>query len=85
MTIQEAAQTSLDVQNAVNLSGVLQSFREIVMDVLWPGARRRGKGTDWVNQHPICTLFLDKLSDLDHRLNVEVQELAGRQEVEVKP
>jgi hypothetical protein len=80
MMIQEVAQTALDVQNAVNLSGVLQSFRDIVMDVLWPEARRLGKGTDWVNHHPICTLFLNKLSDLNRRPDyfkayVEVQEL----------
>jgi hypothetical protein len=89
MTIQEAAQTALDVQNAVNLSGVLQSFRDIVMEVLWPEARQRNKGTDWVNSHPIVTVFLDKLSDLNlrpdfFRAYAEVQELAKRQEVEVK-
>lgn len=64
MTLRQAALVSLEVQDACNLSGVLQSFRGIVMDVLWPAAREQGKGTDWVNQHPICVLFIDKLSAL---------------------
>ena len=65
MTIREAAQTALDVQDAVNLSGVLASFKEIVHEVLWPEARRLGKGTDFVNSHPIVTLFLSKLCSLN--------------------
>jgi DTW domain-containing protein YfiP len=67
MDIREAAQTALDVQNACNLSGVLASFHHVVIDALWPEARRLNKGTEWVNNHPICTLFLDKLSDLNRR------------------
>jgi hypothetical protein len=65
MKIQEAAQAALDCQDACNLSGVLASFKEIVHEVLWEEARRIGKGTAWVNQHPICTLFLNKLSSLN--------------------
>ena len=65
MTIQQAAQTALDVQEACNLSGVLASFKEIVHEVIWPEARRLGKGTEWVNQHPICTLLLGKLGSLN--------------------
>ena len=65
MTIQQAAQTALDVQDACNLSGVLASFKEIVHEVLWPEARRLGHGTEWVNQHPIVTLFLSKLGSLN--------------------
>lgn len=65
MTLQQAAQTALDCQDASNLSGVLASFKAIVHEVLWPEARRLGKGTDWVNEHPIVALFLDKLVDLN--------------------
>jgi hypothetical protein len=65
MTLQQAAQQALDVQNACNLSGVLRSFNEIVMDVLWPEAQRLGKGTEWVNHHPITALFLSKLASLN--------------------
>jgi hypothetical protein len=65
MNIQQAAQAALDCQDACNLSGVLASFKEVVHEVIWPEARRIGKGTEWVNQHPICTLFLNKLSSLN--------------------
>jgi len=65
MTLQQAAQTALDCQDACNLSGVLASFKEIVHTVLWPEARRLGKGTNWVNEHPIVALFTDKLVDLN--------------------
>jgi len=65
MTIQEAARTAIEVQNACNLSGVLASFKEIVHEVIWPEARRIGKGTEWVNTHPIVTLFLSKLCSLN--------------------
>jgi hypothetical protein len=67
MTLQEAAAQAILVQDACNMSGVLASFDRIVMDVLWPEAHRQGTGTDWVNQHPICYLFLDKLMSLNHR------------------
>lgn len=64
-TIQQAAQCAIDVQDACNLSGVLGAFKDIVHDTIWPEARRLGKGTEWVNKHAICTLFLDKLADLN--------------------
>lgn len=70
MTLQQAAQTALDCQNASNLSGVLVSLNEIIQNVLWPEARRLGKGTDWVNGHPIVGLILDKLVDLNGRQEV---------------
>lgn len=65
MTVQQAAQQALDVQDACNLSGVALSFSDILSNVIWPEAHRIGKGTDWVNQHPIVTLFLDKLNSLN--------------------
>jgi hypothetical protein len=64
-TLQQAAQSALDCQDACNLSGVLASFKEIVHEVIWPEARRLGKGTDYVNRHPIVTLFLHKLISLN--------------------
>jgi hypothetical protein len=65
MTLQTAAQIALDCQDACNLSGVLASFKEIVHEVIWPEARRLGEGTDWVNRHPVVTLFLSKLCSLN--------------------
>ena len=56
-------QTALDIQDACNLSGVVLAWSRIVPK-LWNEARARGKGTDFVNEHPICKLFADKLADL---------------------
>ena len=65
MDMREAAQTALDVQDACNLSGVAYSLSRILEEVIWPEARRIGEGTDFVNTHPIVTLFLDKLLSLN--------------------
>ncbi len=64
-TLQEAAVLVLELQNASNLSGVLRTFHEVVSDVLWPEARRLGRGTEFVARHPIITLFLEKLCSLN--------------------
>jgi|SRR5271170_8115607 len=64
MTYQQLAQQSLDVQDASNLSGVAHSFSK-AMDALWAEARLHGHGTAWINQHPIVTLFIDKLASLN--------------------
>jgi len=65
MTYQQAAQTAIDVQDASNLSGVVKSLAGPVMDALWEESRRIGKGTKWINEHPIVTLFLSKLASLN--------------------
>jgi hypothetical protein len=65
MNLQQAAQQALDCQDACNLSGVLHSLDRIVTEVLWPESDRIGCSTDWINQHPIVTLFLDKLASLN--------------------
>jgi hypothetical protein len=64
MTYQQLAQQSLDVQDACNLSGVVKAFAR-GMDTLWAEAHERSEGTDWVNKHPIVTLFIDKLKSLN--------------------
>lgn len=64
-SIQEGAKLALEVQNAVNLSGVVRSLHEAISDVLWPDAHKQGKGTKYVNEHPIVALFLAKLVSLN--------------------
>lgn len=64
MTLQQAAQLALEVQNASNLSGVVASFAEIMKDVLWREANRACRGTDWVNRHPIAYMFSYKAMSL---------------------
>lgn len=63
MTIQEAAKTSIVVQDACNLSGVVHAFSEAISAVR-DEAYKIGEGTDWINSHPICILFSDKISSL---------------------
>ena len=62
-TIAEHAKDALMVQNACNLSGVVHSLDTVVTD-LWEEANRIGKGTDWVNTHPIVKAYVDKLASL---------------------
>lgn len=64
MTIQEAAQQAIDVQDACNLSGVAGAFSR-AMHAVFVEAERLGKGTDWRNAHPIATLFLSKMCSLN--------------------
>jgi len=64
-SLQHAAVVSLQIQDAVNLSAVVLEFNEVLRETMWPEARARGLGTQWINQHPITTLFLDKLCDLN--------------------
>lgn len=65
MTIQYAAQQALDVQYACNLSGVARSLNQIIQEVLWPTAVREENGTKWINTHPIVTMFLLKMCELN--------------------
>ena len=53
-------QVALDVQSACNLSGVVHSFSTVVSKI-WNEARAHGKGTVWVNKHPICVLFAEQI------------------------
>jgi hypothetical protein len=54
---------AIAVQDACNLSGVAHNLSRI-MTRLWDEARATGKGTDWVNKHPIVVLYAAKLYDL---------------------
>jgi hypothetical protein len=60
MTIKQMAQKALDVQSAVNLSGVVRSFHEITE------AMRLEHKMDTVtcNQHPVCRLFAEQIGHL---------------------
>lgn len=54
---------ALDIQDACNSCGVIQQFAKDVKK-LFDEARELGEGTDYVNQHPVVILYLDKLCDL---------------------
>jgi hypothetical protein len=72
LSYRTAAQTALDVQDACNLSGVVYSFSQAVT-AIWDEAHMTGKGSDWVNSHPIVTLFLDKLVSLNGNIVSDVR------------
>ena len=54
---------ALMVQSACNLPGVVHSFSEILSRLV-KEAQEQGKGTDWINTHPICVLFAEQISHL---------------------
>lgn len=53
------AQDAMDVQSACNLTGVAQSLARHTITLM-----KEGKGTDWVNQHPVVILFAQQISHL---------------------
>jgi hypothetical protein len=64
MTYQEAARSAIDCQNAANLSGVVHSFDRAISAIFMEAHQQR-RGTDWINTHPIVTLYLSKLCSLN--------------------
>lgn len=59
----QACRDALMVQNAVNLSGVVASLARH-MDTLHEAARAHGKGTHFVNTHPVSRLFAEQILHL---------------------
>lgn len=55
------------VQDACNLSGVARSLAEATTWI-WAEANAFGQGTDYVNSHPVVTLFLCKMLALNGTL-----------------
>jgi hypothetical protein len=67
---QWAADAADHVQYACNLSGLVFSFEQCVTD-LAEEAKRLGENTDWINRHPICVLWADKLDDLSRSRDLD--------------
>jgi hypothetical protein len=92
MTFKQAAQQALDVQDACNLSGVVFAFAR-AMQAVCDESQRIGTGTDWRNSHPIVTMHLLKLCELNgcgstlhesyDRAEIACRELAAQVESEV--
>jgi hypothetical protein len=66
MTYKQAAKTALDCQDGCNLSGTFSVLLK-QCDAICEESHRLNQGTDWRNHHPIVTLFLSKLVDLNGR------------------
>lgn len=62
MLTKQDYQAAVDVLDAVNLSGVVFSFAEI-MQRICDEANAQGYGAEWKNRHPIVQLFVDALAD----------------------
>jgi hypothetical protein len=55
---------ALACQDAVNLGGVMHSFDRVISELqVW--ARLPGRGTGWVNCHPIVTMYMEKFAHLN--------------------
>ena len=63
LTLREAAQAALQMQDACNLSGLVHDFPNLLRPV-WDEAHRLSQGTDYVNTHPIIVMVISKLCDL---------------------
>lgn len=48
---------ALDSQNACSTSGLLGDLARVVREHLWPEAQRLGRGTSFINAHPIVFLY----------------------------
>ncbi len=64
MTIQQAAQQALDIQDTSNLSGVVFAFAD-AMQAVCHESSSLGFGTKWKNTHPIVTMHLLKLCEMN--------------------
>ena len=64
MTLTQAAQQALDIQDASNLSGVVFAFSR-AMQAICDDSHTRSTGTRERNAHPIVTLHLLKLCELN--------------------
>lgn len=60
MTLKQAAQSALDCQDACNLSGVAHSMLDAIAAI-----RADASNTIAVNQHPIVTLYMLKMCELN--------------------
>ncbi len=61
-------QIVVDMQDACSVN-IGREFPQL-LDRIWAEAHRSGRGTDWVNHHPLVYLMVDKLCDLTGRYEV---------------
>lgn len=71
-SVQSLAQEVLGALDACNLSGVVHSFSH-AMTCLWE--HYRGRGTDFINTHPICVLYSAKIAGLTGREDLSPEAL----------
>lgn len=64
---------ALDAQHACNLSGIVRSFARVT-EKLWAQAKALGKGTEFVNRHPISRLYAEQIAYLSSGAGVDDHE-----------
>lgn len=62
-TEQELIMEAIQVQDACNLSGVVQSFAKAIKE-LWQLKNAKSAGTSDINRHRLCRLYADKIKQL---------------------
>ena len=55
--------TACEIQDACNLSAVVHEFSRVIRHVR-EEADKLGKGTEYINRHPVTIAFVDKLVSL---------------------
>ncbi len=60
-SIRELASEALAVQNACNLSGVVNGFSRALEHLR---AQPDARGNDWLHAHPVTLLWADKIASL---------------------
>jgi predicted RNase H-like nuclease len=65
-------QTAIEVQNASNISGVIESFHEVLQKIRDDLYKREKYSTDVLKQHPIIVLYVSKLESMVQSQNLEV-------------
>jgi hypothetical protein len=58
---QNIYELALTAQSACNSSGLLNSLTNDILPQIWDEAEAEGKGTDFVNEHPVVFMFLHQL------------------------
>ena len=84
-------QNALDVQNASNLSGVIQEFSRD-MQIICEEVRQNGGGTNAVNHHPVCRMYAEQIAWLagagscaNHRSYLRAHDACEKQATEPQP
>lgn len=67
-TESELIKEAIQVQNACNLNGVVNSFNKALADLR---ALPNNQGTTWINQHRVCRLYADKIKSLTGDLKLK--------------
>lgn len=67
-TMQDLVRNALQVQNAVNMSGIVYSFAKDISRLRALMNEQLGNmfSTDKLNKHPVCIMYTSKLESLCH-------------------